>query len=152
MRSNNAARQNLELVLRQMPIDYLALSEQRELARARGNEGKERGARADLWRLLAREPDSVLTLAFDYTAAGRRAEAVRVLEEAAANAGGRPVNPMINYTLGYLYEQGGDRTRAREQYALGAKGDPAFVFPHRVEEIEVLRAARAANHDDGRAV
>jgi len=31
------------------------------------------------------------------------------------------------------------------------KGDPAFVFPHRVEEIDVLRAALAANPNDGRA-
>ena len=34
---------------------------------------------------------------------------------------------------------------------LGMKGDPAFVFPHRVEEIDVLRAAVAANTNDGRA-
>jgi tetratricopeptide (TPR) repeat protein len=150
-RQYDAAQQNLDLVLRQMPIDYLALSEQRELARARESEGKERGARGELWRLLSREPDSVLTLAFDYTAAGRSNEAVRVLEEAIANAGGGRVNPLVNYTLGYLYEQGGDRTRARAQYALGSKGDTAFVFPHRVEEIEVLRAARASNAEDGRA-
>ena len=31
------------------------------------------------------------------------------------------------------------------------KGDPAFVFPHRVEEIDVLRAAFDANRNDGRA-
>jgi len=147
----DAAQQNIDLVLRQMPIDYLALSEQGELARARGGEGKERAARGELWRLLAREPDSVLTLAFDYAAAGRREEAVRLLEEAVANAGAGRASPMISYTLGYFYERGGNGTRAREQYALGAKGDPAFVFPHRVEEIEVLRAARAANPDDGRA-
>jgi len=150
-RQYDAAQQNLDAVLRRMPIDYLALSEQRELARARGSEGKERGARGELWRLLSREPDSVLTLAFDYAAAGRREEAVRVLEEAASNEGGRPFNPMINYTLGYLYGQGGDRARAVAQYSLGSKGDTAFVFPHRVEEIEVLRAARESNPVDGRA-
>ena len=150
-RRYDAAQQNLDLVLRQTPIDYLALSEQRELARARGGESKERSARVELRRLLSREPDSALTLAFDYAAAGRREEAARVLEESAADAGGRPVNPMIHYALGYLYEQGGDRARAREQYALGSKGDPAFVFPHRVEEIDVLRAARAADPADGRA-
>ena len=150
-RQYDVAQQNLDAVLRQVPIDYLALSEQRELARARGSEGKERGARGELRRVLSREPDSALTLAFDYVAVGRREEAVRVLEEASGNAGAGSVDPMINYTLGYLYEHGGDRARARGQYALGAKGDPAFVFPHRVEEVEVLRAARAAEPEDGRA-
>jgi tetratricopeptide (TPR) repeat protein len=58
---------------------------------------------------------------------------------------------MLHYTLGYLYDQDGDHERARAQYALAMKGDPAYVFPHRVEEIEVLRAAIAANANDGRA-
>jgi tetratricopeptide (TPR) repeat protein len=58
---------------------------------------------------------------------------------------------MLHYTLGYLYEQDHDRERARAQYAMGATGDPALVFPHRVEELAVLRAALAANPNDGRA-
>ena len=61
------------------------------------------------------------------------------------------IHPMFYYTLGYLYDKTGDRERARAQYALGMKGDPAFVFPHRVEEIDVLRAALNANREDGRA-
>src|SRR4030095_4520010 len=61
------------------------------------------------------------------------------------------VYPMLYYTLGYLYEQDGERDRARAQYELGAKANPAFVFPHRVEEIDVLRAVIAANPNDGRA-
>jgi tetratricopeptide (TPR) repeat protein len=58
---------------------------------------------------------------------------------------------MLYYTLGYLYERTGDRERTRTQFDLGMKGDPAFVFPHRVEEIDVLRMAVAANAKDGRA-
>jgi tetratricopeptide (TPR) repeat protein len=130
------ARQHIDSVLRQVPTDYLALSEQ--------------GASSELWRLLAREPDSVLELAFDYAAAGRTQQAAEVLELAIAKAAGKPY-PMLHYTLGYFYQQRGDKTRAASQYALGAKGDPAFVFPHRVEEIAVLEAARAANPNDGHA-
>jgi tetratricopeptide (TPR) repeat protein len=58
---------------------------------------------------------------------------------------------MLYYTLGYLYEKSGEHDRARTQFALGLKGDPAFVFPHRLEEIDVLRTAVAANANDGRA-
>jgi tetratricopeptide (TPR) repeat protein len=149
----DSAQERIDGVVREMPLDYLALREQYETHKARGNEAKAEGANSELWRLLSREPDSILELAFDYLAAGRMAEGRSVLEEATGRAGdeGKNVYPMLHYTLGYIYEKSGDRVRGRAQYALGAKGDPAFVFPHRVEEIEVLRAARAADREDGRA-
>jgi len=91
-------------------------------------------------------------------AIGRRQEAIDVLEDAIKNGPSgiiavdkSRIHPMLYYTLGYLYEKAGNRERARNQFALGMKGDAAFVFPHRVEEIDVLRAALAANPHDGRA-
>lgn len=154
----DASRARIDAVVQEIPIDYLALHEQSETYKALGHDSKAKGAWAELWRLLAREPDSVLELVFDYANVGRRGEARGILEEAIRRGSvlgselttKRP-NPMLHYTLGYLYEQDGDRERARAQYAVGAKGDPAFVFPHRVEEINVLRAAMAENPNDGRA-
>ena len=154
----DAAQTRIDAVVQEMPIDYLALHEQYEVNRARGQDAKARGAYGELWRLLSREPDSVLELAFDYAAAGRLNEGRSILEEAIKRAQdqsqateGKRVYPMLHYTLGYFYELGGDKERARAQYALGASGDPAFVFPHRVEEIDVLRVALAMNNRDGRA-
>ena len=149
----DSAQERIDGVVHEMPLDYLALREQYEIHKARGNEAKARGAHGELWRLLAREPDSILELAFDYLAAGRMAEGRSILEEAINRAGGEGKNvyPMLHYMLGYIYEKDGDRERGQAQRALGAKGDSAFVFPHRVEEIVVLRAARAANPNDGRA-
>jgi tetratricopeptide (TPR) repeat protein len=152
------AQQRIDAVVREIPIDYLALSEQYEINKALGHEGHAKASWTELWRLLTREPDSVLEVAFDYAAIGRRGEARRILEEAIrraqqpATAGEvKRDNPMLHYTLGYLYEQDGDRARANSEYMRGAKGDPAFVFPHRVEEIAVLRKALAANPNDGHA-
>ena len=154
----DAAKQRIDVVVREMPIDYLARSEQYEINKSLGHDGQAKAAWADLWHLLSREPDSVLEVAFDYVGAGRRLEARRILEEAIRQAREpktdgqiRSENPMLHYTLGYLYEQDGDRTRALSEYQLGQKGDTAFVFPHRVEEIAVLRKAFAANPSDGRA-
>jgi tetratricopeptide (TPR) repeat protein len=152
----DAAQQNIDAVLWQMPIDYLALSEKHEIAKARGKDDQAKQARQEFWRVLSREPDSVLTVAFDYAALGRKAEARGVLEEAAGRKwtspdGAQKTYPMIHYSLGFLYEQNGDAKRAAEHYALGSQGDTAYVFPHRVEEIEVLRAAFKANPRDGRA-
>jgi len=58
---------------------------------------------------------------------------------------------MLHYTLGYLIGLDGDDSRARAEYQKGSTGDTGLVFPHRVEEIAVLRKAFAANPSDGRA-
>jgi tetratricopeptide (TPR) repeat protein len=161
----DAAERHIDAVVQEMPIDYFAQHEQYEINKALGHDSNARNAWGELWRLLARDPDSVLELVFDYAAVGRLGEAREILEEAirrieqgatsteqarATGTYSTGVYPMLHYTLGYLFEQDGDQDRARAQYAMGAKGDPALVFPHRVEEIKILRDA-AANPTDGRA-
>jgi tetratricopeptide (TPR) repeat protein len=146
-------------VVNELPIDYFALREQYLINKAAGNAKNEKLAADQLRHLLSREPDAVLEIAFDYVAIGRRREAIDVLDEAIKNGPSgilavdkSRIHPMLSYTLGYLYQKNGEPERARNQFSLGMKGDPAFVFPHRVEEIDVLMAAVAANKNDGRAV
>jgi len=153
-----SAAARIDQVVSELPIDYLAVHEQYEISKAAGDEAKARIAANQLQHLLSREPDAVLELAFDYVKISQRQEAIQVLEDAikAGPSGSLAVDktrihPMLHYTLGYLYEKNGDHERARAQYALGMKGDPAFVFPHRVEEIDVLRTVFNANKNDGRA-
>ncbi len=156
--NNTAALARINEVANELPLDYLAINEQILINKAAGNTAKEKAAADQLQHLLSREPDAVLELAFDYTAIGQQREAIAVLESAIKRdptgilaVDKTRVHPMLHYTLGYLYQKSGQRDRARAQFALGMKGDPAFVFPHRVEEIDVLRAAVAANANDGRA-
>src|SRR6185503_9048482 len=153
-----AALERITAVANELPIDYLAIHEQALTSKAAGNTEKEKAAADQVRHLLSREPDAVLELVFDYTAFGQQREAIAILEEAIKSGPSgilavdkSRVHPMLYYTLGYLYEKSGEHDRARTQFALGLKGDPAFVFPHRVEEIDVLRAAVAANANDGRA-
>ena len=102
----------------------------------------------DLWRLLERDPDAVLELAFDYAAAGRIGETIDVLDEAVRRGA---TYPMLHYALGYFCGMRKNDPRAAKGYDLGAKVDAAYVFPHRVEEIAILRAAVEKNPQDGRA-
>jgi tetratricopeptide (TPR) repeat protein len=153
-----AAQARIDAIVNELPIDYLALHEQYEISKAASHEIRATTAWNQLWCLLSREPDAVLEVVFDYAGVGRRQEARRILEQAikgaqegTTSAESKRVYPMLYYALGYLYEQDGDRERARTYYKLGAKGDAAFVFPHRVEEIDVLRAAVASNPYDGHA-
>jgi tetratricopeptide (TPR) repeat protein len=153
-----AALARITEVANELPIDYFAINEQALINRASGNSQKAKAATDQLQHLLAREPDAVLELVFDYMAIGQRREAIAILEDAIKRGptgilavDKSRVHPMLYYTLGYLYEKSGERDRARAQFALGMQGDPAFVFPHRVEEIDVLRAAVALDANDGRA-
>jgi len=153
-----SAAARIDQVVTELPIDYLAVHEQYEINRAIGDEKKADVAASQLRHLLSREPDAVLELTFDYLAIGQRQAAIQVVEDAIRNGASGSlavdkarIHPMLYYTLGYLYDKNGDHERARVQYALAMKGDPAFVFPHRVEEIDVLRAAFDANNKDGRA-
>src|SRR5690349_16040715 len=145
-------------VANELPIDYFAIHEQIFTSRPAGNTDQEKPAADQLQHLLSPEPDAVLELAFDYTAIGQPREAIAILEDAVRRGptdilavDKNRIHPMLYYTLGYLYQKSGEHDRARAQFALGMKGDPAFVFPHRVEEIDVLRAAVTANANDGRA-
>lgn len=149
----DGARNDIERVLKTNPLDYFGLHEFHALNKADGREKEAGQAWEALWRLLAREPDEVLELVFDYVAAGRPAEGRKLLEEAArrSTSEGKPVAAMIHYSLGYLLDQTGDKPGAAEQFRLGSAASPDLVFPHRVEEITVLRTALAANPDDGRA-
>ena len=153
-----SALARINQVVTELPIDYFALREQYLINMTAGHAQTGKLAADQLRHLLSREPDAVLELAFDYAAIGRSREAIDVLEDAIRNGPSgilavdkSRIHPMLYYTLGYLYENGGQRDRARNRFALGMKGDAGFVFPHRVEEIDVLRAALAANPDDGRA-
>src|SRR5689334_4185229 len=156
--NTQSALTRINQVVDELPIDYLALREQYLINKAAGNVENAKLAADQLRHLLAREPDAVLELAFDYVAIGRRQEAIDVIEEAIKNGPSGTlavdksrIHPMLRYTLGYLYQQNDEHEHARAQFALGMQGDPAFVFPHRVEEIYVLVAAVAANRYDGRA-
>src|SRR5205085_10143600 len=62
----NDAEQEIERVVTQVPTDYLARSEEAEIDRALNKKAEAKQAEEELWRLLARDPTCVLTLAFDY--------------------------------------------------------------------------------------
>ncbi|MFN7945477.1 MAG: DUF5107 domain-containing protein [Blastocatellia bacterium] len=143
----DAAQKRIDEVVLEMPIDYLALSEQRQILRARQQTAKAEQVEKELWRLLAREPDSSLELAFDYAAAGQLREADKVLTEA-VNRSGKAPHPMLLYAQNYF-----DRRGEGSQLPMKTTSEsaPELVFPHRPVEAEILKSALTANPRDARA-
>ena len=120
----------------------------------------------DAWarHLLDRQPIADaqvrLDVAHDAARAGLFHEAIEVLQN------GPPVNdlldgqlptqslgagPMIDYTLGWLYERAGNAAAAQKHYVEGASRTIDYCFPARLEEVIVLEAAIRANRQDARA-
>ncbi len=98
------------------------------------------------------EVQNYLETAVDYGNCGLWDEAIGVLsplvdsEDMQASR-----NPMAHYYLGYFYGEKGDAGQAARYYRLAEKMPPDYVFPFRLESIEVLRSAIADNPADARA-
>ena len=95
---------------------------------------------------------SCLELACNYAACGAWDEVVELLSR---NVDATPdknhVNPMIYYYLAFACKQKGDADASRQYRELAGKMSRDYCFPFRVESIDVLRSAIAANPNDARA-
>src|SRR6185369_12625327 len=76
----DAAQARIDEVVREAPLDYFALHEQYNILKERKQDAQAERVWTELWRLLSREPDSLLELIFDYAAIGRE-EAQTVAEK-----------------------------------------------------------------------
>ena len=59
--------------------------------------------------------------------------------------------PLVHYTLGWLWQEAGDRLSALKHFKRAAGLSPDYCFPARLEEIAVLESAMRANPRDARA-
>jgi len=149
------------------PLDFWSRNELVLLCRARGEEpsppsplpGRARGDTADAGHLLEElsglmrgAVQTYLDVAYDYAGAGLWDEASDLLARLVARPGeGGPVYPIVLYSLGYLAHQRGEEAQAREFYRQATEMPPDYCFPVRLEEMEVLQHAVAANPQDAQA-
>jgi tetratricopeptide (TPR) repeat protein len=89
--------------------------------------------------------EGALALALDYAHAGLFGDAVGLLLNIA-----QP-NPLVSYTLGWIYLQDGNQPRALEAFKHAAGMSPDYCFPNRLEDVLALQAAIELNAHDARA-
>ena len=93
-----------------------------------------------------------LETAVDYGNCGLWDEAIEVLSPLVdSNKMQSSSNPMVYYYLGYFQGKKGETTEASRYYRLAGQMPPDYVFPHRLESIEVLRCAIENDPGDARA-
>jgi tetratricopeptide (TPR) repeat protein len=117
-------------------------------------------ARHLLDRRTVADAQTRLDLAHDAARAGLNLEAIEVLQNGPLASdlldGQLPTQslgagPLVDYTLGWLYERAGNEDAACKHYAQAAARPIAYCFPARLEEIAVLEAANRANPKDAHA-
>lgn len=86
-----------------------------------------------------------IEIALDYAQAGLWAEAARLLEWAP------PTDPMLYYTLAWVYLKAGQEARARQKFKEAALMSCDYCFPNRLEDVLILEAAIRLNPGDARA-
>ncbi|MFS0726384.1 DUF5107 domain-containing protein [Paenibacillus sp. 1P07SE] len=120
-----------------------------ELALAREWSGKKERAAAALQQLrtlLRGEAKNYLEAASDYAAAGLYEEAANVLLLLPDSG-----DPLVHYTLGYLYGKLGQEATASRYLAAGGQAAPDYCFPNTLFELQVLEHVIAIRPEDARA-
>ena len=111
-----------------------------------------------LVHFLAADPQRVIEIASEYMRLGLYKPAVDVLaqnypavpsDQSEPGAALPQQDPLVAYYRGYCREKLGESPAA--DYATARKLPTLYVFPHRPQDLDVLRAALQANPDDATA-
>jgi len=133
------------------PLDFQAGF---ELYLAQAGEGAAAGAEKslDVFKEKMRdELQNYLETAVDYGNCGLWDEAAEVLSLLVDSGRAPASSAMACYYLGYYYGKKGEAAQAEKYFHKAGRMPPDYVFPHRLESIEVLRSAVAHNPADARA-
>ncbi len=121
-----------------MPFYYPALFERMLCAKETGEHEE---AKAEFERVVLVDTQKVLEVAKEYIGAGLYHEAEEALKTKIARG---PEDPMTHYYLGFVHAKTGKPDKRDKEYQAGNALEPAFVFPHRTEEIEILKSVQNA--------
>ena len=128
-REQRKIRQALEVIekgYKLMPLDYLVLTEKHLLMTS-----------DDYKKIVLSDVQKVLEVAKDYIFAGLYNDSLRILSEAVVRKNCKD-NPLIYYYIGYVQKKLGANKETLKYYRIGSSKVFNYIFPHRLEEINIL--------------
>jgi tetratricopeptide (TPR) repeat protein len=134
------------------PLDSWSANESVLLLQRKGQKSAAATAEKKLTAQMRDDVQAYLEMATDYMAPGMLDDAIELLsriEKSKQSHAGQ--YPLVSYYLGYLYQQQGDKEKAKAYFAAGSQKSPNYCFPFRRESAEALNAALAEFPNDGRA-
>lgn len=130
--------------------DFGAANERVLSLNALGEHALANEAGAELVRLMRGDAHNYLNLASDYAGCGLFEDAIRVIETI-VTGDQTDVYPMLQYTLGYLYEKAGNADQAALHRKAGNSATPDYCFPNSLFELIVLKSAITTHLEDDKA-
>jgi tetratricopeptide (TPR) repeat protein len=127
------------------PLDFRIGNEHYLIALKSGNKKKAESLLSILTKNMRDFDQNYLELAVGYLNDGLLEEAEDVLLRFTGKY------PLVNYYLGYIYDKQGKRQDAEKQFREASAQSVDFVFPYRLETINVLNTSLKYNPSDSRA-
>ncbi|MFV0505372.1 MAG: DUF5107 domain-containing protein [Bacteroidales bacterium] len=93
----------------------------------------------EMQALMQNSVHTYIEYALDFTSAGLYKEASDILLLYCSEKD--EVYPMVFYALGYFASKSGDKQQAENYYAKASEMNPDRCFPHRIEEVLILKDA-----------
>jgi tetratricopeptide (TPR) repeat protein len=148
LRKTGHENEAAEVASAALAIDPLDQRSQREVRLARGEGAPE----LNVAGVVNNDVQPYLEMAADYASAGLFDEGIAALKDLQNSYPDKHrVYAMVDYWLGWLEAQRGDASGAAHYYHAAAQLPTDYVFPFRIESINVLRRAIAENPSDARA-
>lgn len=127
------------------PLDFRIRNEYYLIAKESGDNQKANSLLASLNKEMRDFDDNYLELAVGYINNGLLSEAEDVLKRFNGE------NPFFAYYLGYLADINGNSDQAQQFFKSAAGKSVDYVFPYRLESVNVLNTAIKYNPTDGKA-
>ena len=141
----DGALETLDAIHEQDPLDFRIRNEYYLITSGLGEIQKAQQVLSDLKDEMRDFRENYLELAVGYINDGFLEEAEEVLKRFNGD------NPVFDYYLGSVYEKQGNKEEALNYFKAAAQKPVDYVFPHRLETVEVLKTALKYNKTDGKA-
>lgn len=145
IRDYNGALTTLAAISGADPLDFRIRNEYYLLAKESGDIQKANSLLASLDKDMRDFDDNYLELAIGYVKNGLLMEAEDVLKRFKGE------NPFFAYYLGYVSDINGNSDQALQYFKSAAGKSVDYVFPYRLESVNVLNTAIKYNPTDGKA-
>jgi len=129
-------------------LDFWSMNELALAQSALGRKAESAETFKALQKKLRDDVQTSLELSLEYGNTGQYDEALDILARLIDQ---RAVQPLLYYYSGYFAEQKGDAVKAGQFYAQAVQMPPDYVFPYRLEEVTILKAAMKHNPQDAMA-
>lgn len=127
------------------PLDFRMKNEYYLLLKEQGNEQKATEVLAAVEKEMRQFDDNYLELAISYLNDGLLKEAEDILLRYTGE------NPFFDYYLGYIHDRQGKTEDANRYFSKATEYPVDYIFPYRLESVEVLKRAIEYNPNDGKA-